>query len=71
MSAPLDTTRIGRDVQRLVEEIISHLTDTDGAHVTLNLEVSAESPDGFSDSTVRTVQENCQTLRIRNCGFEP
>ncbi len=71
MSAPLDTTRIGRDVQRLVEEIISHLTDTDGAQVTLNLEVSAESPDGFSDSTVRTVQENCQTLRIRNCGFEP
>lgn len=33
MSAKLDNTRINRDVQKLVEEVISHLTNVDGAKV--------------------------------------
>ena len=70
MSAQLDTTRIGRDVQKLVEEIISHLTSVDGAEVEVSLEVSAKSKDGMSAQTVRTVSENCQTLRVRSFGFE-
>ncbi|MDR1580438.1 MAG: DUF499 domain-containing protein [Synergistaceae bacterium] len=70
MSADLDTTRINRDTQKYVEEIIQHLTSVDGAKVKVSLEVEAETDDGFTQQTVRTVSENCRTLRVRDSGFE-
>jgi hypothetical protein len=70
MSADLDTTRINRDVQKYVEEIIQHLTAADGTMVKVSLEVEAESAEGFTQQTVRTISENCRTLRVRDSGFE-
>lgn len=70
MSVPLDTTRIGRDVQRLVEEVISHLTTAEGTQVDVSLEVNDQAPDGLSQQTVRTVSEKCRTLHVQNFGFE-
>lgn len=70
MSAPLDTTRINRDVQRLVEEVIQNLTTLDGCKVEISLEVNATSKEGFPQPTVRTVSENCRTLHIDNYGFD-
>jgi len=70
MSAPLNTTRIGRDVQKFVEEVISNLTSAEGAQVEVTLEVNATTPDGFSQQVVRTVFENCQTLRVSSFGFD-
>lgn len=70
MSASLDTTRIGRDVQRLVEEIITHLTTAEGTQVEVSLEVNVQAPDGLSQQIVRTVSENCRTLHVDDFGFE-
>jgi len=70
MSANLDTTRINRDVQKYVEEVIQHLTSVDGVKIKVSLEVEAESTDGFSQQTVRTISENCRTMRVRDSGFE-
>ena len=70
MSVPLDATRIGRDVQRLVEEIITHLTAADGTQIEVSLEVNAQAPDGLSQQIVRTVSENCRTLHVKDFGFE-
>ena len=70
MSAQLDNTRIGRDVQRLVEEVISHITTVDGAQVEVTLEVNAKSTDGLTRQVVRTVSENCRTLRVQSFGFD-
>jgi predicted AAA+ superfamily ATPase len=70
MSADLDTTRINRDVQKYVEEIIQHLTSVDGAQVKVSLEVEAQIADGFTQQTVRTISENCRTLHVRGFGFE-
>ena len=70
MSVPLDTTRIGRDVQRLVEEVITHLTTADGTQVEVSLEVNVQAPGGFSQQIVRTVYENCRTLHVEDFGFE-
>ena len=70
MSADLDTTRINRDVQKYVEEIIQHLTGVDGVTVKVSLEVEAETNEGFTQQTVRTISENCRTLRVRDSGFE-
>lgn len=70
MSAQLDTTRIGRDVQKYVEEIISHLTSVDGCQVEISLELNAKSPEGLSQQVVRTVSENCRTLKVKDFGFD-
>ena len=70
MSANLDVTRIGRDVQKLVEEVISHLTSVDDAQVELSLELNVKSPTGLSQQVVRTVSENCQTLKVKSFGFD-
>ena len=70
LSAALDTTRINRDVQNYVEEIIRHLTSEDGTRVTISLEVEAESDNGFSPQTIRTVSENARTLGAKDAGFE-
>lgn len=70
MSAPLDTARIGRDVQRLGEEVITHLATADGAQAAVSLEVNVQALDGLSQQIVRTVSENCRTLHIEDFGFE-
>lgn len=69
LSAGLDNTRINRDVQRLVEEVISHLSVSEGCEVEISLEVSAKTQAGFSVPTVRTVLENCRTLKVKDFGF--
>ena len=70
MSAPLDTTRIGRDVSRLMDEIINHLNTLDSCNVQITLEVTAERSEGFPVPIIRTVSENCRTLKIKDFGFE-
>lgn len=70
MSAQLDTTRINRDVQRLVEEVISHLISVDGCQIEVSLEVNAKAADGLPQPTVRTVAENCRTLKVQDFGFD-
>jgi hypothetical protein len=70
MSADLNTTRIIRDVQKFNDEIIKHLISDDNAKVRVSLEVEAETNEGFTQETVRTISENCRTLRVRISGFE-
>ncbi len=70
MSAKLDTTRVNRDVNNYVQEVIQHLMVVEGSDVELTLEVSVNAPDGIPSSTVRTVSENCRTLKISNFSFD-
>jgi hypothetical protein len=70
MTAQLDNTRINRDVQRLIEEVISHLTSVDGVEAEISLEVNVTAPNGLSPSVVRTVSENCRTLKVQSFGFD-
>ncbi|MHB8097029.1 MAG: DUF499 domain-containing protein [Erysipelotrichaceae bacterium] len=70
MNAQLDTTRVGRDVQKLTEEIISHLLKLEGCDVQITLELTAKSHDGFSVQNIRTISENCQVLKIKDFGFD-
>ena len=70
MSAKLDNTRLNRDVQRLVEEVISHLSSLDDTRVGVSLEVTATAKDGVPLPIVRTVSENCRTLKVQDFGFD-
>ena len=69
-SVTLDATRVGRDVGQIVQEVIQHLTGLVGANVQVALEIHATIPDGAPDNVVRTVTENCRTLKFTSQGFE-
>jgi len=66
----LNSTRIGRDAGTIAEEVIQHLTSLVGANVEITVEIQASIPDGVPDYTVRTVTENCKTLKFSTFGFE-
>jgi hypothetical protein len=66
----LDTLRISRDAGRLAEEIVQHLSTLPSANVRVRLEIDAEMPDGVPAKVVRTVSENCRTLKFISQGFE-
>ncbi|MCL2878427.1 MAG: DUF499 domain-containing protein, partial [Acidobacteria bacterium] len=70
MTAKLDNTRIGRDVHRLLDEVITHLITANCDSVEVTLKVNAKSRDGLSPQVVRTVSENCRTLRVQDFGFD-
>ena len=69
LSAQLDTTRVNRDVQKILEEVVSVLTQENGVTVELRFDVQASAPKGLQPSTIRAVSENCRTLKITNFGF--
>ena len=70
MSVKLDNTRVIRDLQKYLDEVISHLTSVDNCDVELSLEVNAHAENGFSQGTIRTVSENCRTLHVENFFFD-
>lgn len=70
MSVKRDNTRVIRDLQKYLDEVISHLSAVDNCDVELSLEVNAQADGGFPQGTVRTVSENCRTLRVNNFGFD-
>ena len=66
----LDATRAGRDASRIAEEVVAHLAGLVGAEVEVTLEIHADLSDGAPDKVVRTVTENCLTLKFMSHGFE-
>ncbi|MEI8194598.1 MAG: AAA+ family ATPase, partial [Phycisphaerae bacterium] len=66
----LDTLRVGRDAGRIAEEVVQHLSSLTGVAVKVTLEIEAEIPQGASDELVRTITENCRTLKFKSQGFE-
>lgn len=66
----LDPTRMGRDAGRIADEIIAHLTSLGGAKAKITLEIDVEVPNGIPEDRVRIVNENSNTLKFKNQGFE-
>jgi len=69
-SVKLDAQRTGRDASKIADEVLAHLVGLVGAQVDVILEITARVPDGMSESVVRTVMENCRTLKFDDQGFE-
>ena len=65
----LDTTRVVKNVGNLMDEVINHLMQVNGANVEIKLVVEATMPDGTPVTTIRTVTENCRTLKVDDFGF--
>jgi len=69
-SVVLDASRVGRDASKIADEVIQHLAGLLDANVEVTLEIQAQVRDGAPDHVVRTVTENCRTLRFKSYGFE-
>jgi predicted AAA+ superfamily ATPase len=69
-SVRLDPTRLPRDASQIADEIVQHLVKLNQAEVEVHLEIHAQIPDGAPDDVVRTVTENCRTLKFTSHGFE-
>lgn len=69
-SVKLDPSRPVRDAGTIIQEVVQHLTGQLGAKVEITMEIQAELPDGVSDHVIRTVSENCRTLKFEAFGFE-
>ena len=70
MMTTLDSTRVVKNIGNLMDEVINHLMQVDGAKVEIKLLVEATMPDGTPFTTVRTVTENCKTLKVESFGFD-
>ncbi|MGA2502167.1 MAG: AAA+ family ATPase, partial [Tepidisphaeraceae bacterium] len=66
----VDAQRINRDIGTLAAEISHHLAKLPNAEVQVTVEIQADAPAGVPDDVVRTVSENCRTLKFINHGFE-
>lgn len=69
-SKTLDSVSYVKDWNLLREEIFAALTTADGTSLRITVEIEAQNPDGFSESTVRTVSENANVLGLEQKGFE-
>lgn len=69
LSTPLTTTRINKDVNNLVQEIINYVAGVDGAENRNNLEAQCQIAEWHTCAIVRTVTENCRTLKVKDFGF--
>ena len=69
-SVTLDPTRVGRDAGRVADEVVAHLAGLVGGSVTVTLEIHADVPGGVPEKVMRTVTENCRTLKFDEHGFE-
>ena len=66
----IDAQRVNKDIGLIVEEVIERLTSQVGCEVEISLEIHARRPEGFDESTVRTINENSRTLKFEHYGFE-
>lgn len=58
------------EASHIAEEVITHLVALVGASLQVTLEIAVTIPDGAPDHVVRTVTENCRTLKFDQAGFE-
>jgi predicted AAA+ superfamily ATPase len=66
----IDPHRAGRDAGKIADEVLAHLVGLVGSDATVTIEIAATFRDGAPENVVRTVSENCRTLKFKSFGFE-
>ncbi|MCW6036779.1 DUF499 domain-containing protein [Spirulina subsalsa FACHB-351] len=69
-SVDLDPLRVTRDAGQVADAVLQHLASLVGVDVQVTLEVQVQLPDGVPDHVIRTVSENCRTLKFKTHNFE-
>jgi hypothetical protein len=66
----VDPERYSRDLNRLSQEILQHLSSIDGVDLDITIEIHAAVEDGFSPDKIRVILENARSLKFKNTAFE-
>jgi len=66
----LDPERYSRDLNRLSQEILQHLSSIDDVDLNITIEIHAAAKDGFSPEKMRVILENARSLKFRQSSFE-
>jgi hypothetical protein len=69
-SVKLDPARPVRDAERVIQEVVQHLTALAGADVEIRVDIQAHHAAGLPDKLVRDLTENCGALRFDSCEFD-
>ena len=65
----IDAARMNRDSGQISQEVVQHLVALLMANVEVTIEIQATVPDGFPPNVVRTISENCRTLKFTQQEF--
>lgn len=66
----LDPVKAKYQFSQIADEVLQPFTTQPDAHVTISVEIHADSSSGFNESTQRVVRENSKTLKFKNAEFE-
>jgi hypothetical protein len=67
---PVDAERYSRDLNKLSQEILQHLSSIDGITLDISVEIHASVDSGFSTEKIRLILENARSLKFKNSSFE-
>jgi predicted AAA+ superfamily ATPase len=70
-SVALNPDRPSRDMGRVAEEVLAHLSTLPRAKLRITVEIDAEIPDGVPEEIQRIVLENGTALKFKSQDFEP
>lgn len=66
----LDPVKAKMDFAQIMDEVVQHFTSKYGVKVQINIEIQANSKDGFDQNLQRTIKENCNVLKFISAEFE-
>ena len=66
----VDPERYSRDLNRLSQEILQHLSSIDGVDLDITMEIHAAVKEGFAADKIRVILENARSLKFKNSSFE-
>lgn len=66
----VDPERYSRDLNRLSQEILQHLSSIDGVDLDITIEIHASVKEGFSADKIRVILENARSLKFKQSSFE-
>lgn len=69
-SLTLDADRPSRDMGKVAEEVIAHLSALPKAKLSITVEIVADVPDGVPEDIQRIVLENGSALKFKSQGFD-
>ena len=69
-SLTLDADRPSRDMGKVAEEVIAHLSALPKAELSITVEILADVPDGVPEDVQRIVLENGTALKFKSQAFE-
>ena len=69
MRAPVETSRVTRNIRTIVEEVLEHAVSVPGATARISIDVELTAPNGIPAPIVRILRENCRNLSISDAEF--